>query len=322
MRIAILDDYQDAVRRLPCFSLLDGLEVKVFRHGAKGQGQLALRLAPFDVLVLNRERTRLDRALLARLPQLKMICQTGPLGAHVDTEAARERGISLVESRSDPVATAELTWSLILAASRKMPQYASLLRQGLWQATALGTDKNTPGRAVCGRRLGIWGYGRIGQRVAQYARAFGMRVGIWGSEASRAQAVADGFDALPGREALFEQSDVLTLHLRLSDQTRHLITAQDLARMPSDALLVNTSRAALIAPGALEQALNAGRPGAAAIDVFDDEPLAPTSSLLQLANLLATPHIGYVEQDNYETMYRPLFEAIAAFVSKAGGQAA
>lgn len=322
MRIAILDDYQDAVRRLSCFSLLEGREVKVFQHGARGQGQLAIRLAPFDVLVLNRERTRLDRALLARLPQLKMICQTGPLGPHVDIEAARERGIRLVESRSDPVATAELAWSLILAASRKMPQYASLLRQGLWQATALTPDKNTPGRVVSGRQLGIWGYGRIGQRIAQYARAFGMRVGIWGSEASRAQAIADGFDAWPSREALFEQSDVLTLHLRLSDRTRHLVTAQDLARMRPDALLVNTSRGALIAPGALEQALRAGRPGAAAIDVFDDEPLPPTSALLQLPNLLATPHIGYVEQDNYETMYRPLFEAIVAFASDIGGQRA
>lgn len=322
MRIAILDDYQDAVRRLPCFSLLDGLQVKVFQHGARGQGQLAIRLAPFDVLVLNRERTRIDRALLARLPQLKMIGQTGPLGPHLDVDAARERGIRVADSRSDPVATAELAWSLILAASRKMPQYASLLRQGLWQATDITPDRNTPGRVVRGRRLGIWGYGRIGQRVAQYGRAFGMRVGIWGSEASRAQAVADGFDALPGRDALFEQSDVLTLHLRLSDRTRHLVTAQDLARMPPDALLVNTSRAALIAPGALEQALNAGRPGAAAIDVFDDEPLAPTAPLLQLPNVLATPHIGYVELDNYEAMYRPLFEAIAAFASEAGGQPA
>lgn len=322
MRIAILDDYQDAVRRLSCFSLLDGFEVKVFQHGAKGLGQLAIRLAPFDVLVLNRERTRIDRALLARLSQLKLICQTGPFGAHVDAEAARERGIGLVESRSDPVATAELTWSLILAASRKMPQYASLLRQGLWQATALTPDENTPGRVVCGRRLGIWGYGRIGQRVAHYARAFGMRVGVWGSEASRAKAVADGFDVLPSRDVLFAESDVLTLHLRLSERTRHLVTADDLARMRPDALLVNTSRAALMAPGVLERALRAGRPGAAAIDVFDEEPLPPTAALLQLPNVLATPHIGYVEQDSYETLYRPLFEAIAAFASKARGTSA
>ncbi len=322
MRIAILDDYQDAVRRLPCFPLLDGLEARVFQHGARGLGQLAIRLAPFDVLVLNRERTRLDRALLARLPQLKMICQTGSFGAHVDVEAARERGIRLVDSPGDPVATAELAWSLILAASRKMPQYASLLRQGLWQASAIAPDSNTLGRVVCGRRLGIWGYGRIGRRVAQYARAFGMQVGVWGSDASRAQAAADGFDALPSRDTLFAQSDVLTLHLRLSERTRHLITSDDLARMQPDALLVNTSRAALIALGALEEALRAGRPGAAALDVFDDEPLPPTHPLLQLPNLLATPHIGYVEQDSYDKMYRPLFEAIAAFAAEAGGRAA
>ncbi len=321
MKIAILDDYQDAVRRLPCFSLLDGLDVKVFQHSARGIGQLAIRLAPFDVLVLIRERTRLERALLSRLPNLKMICQTGRLGPHVDADAARERGIRLVEGPGDPVATAELTWSLILAASRKMPQYASLMRQGLWQATAVRPEQNTLGRVVNGRRLGIWGYGRIGRRVAQYARAFGMQVSVWGSDASRAQAVADGFTAAPARSALFADSDVLSLHLRLSDSTRHLIGADDLAHMRTDALLVNTSRAELIAPGALDNALRAGRPGAAAIDVFETEPLPPTASLLQLENLLATPHIGYVEQDSYELYFRPLFEEIAKFAAAAKSDA-
>ncbi len=321
MKIAILDDYQDAVRRLPCFSLLDGLDVKVFQHSARGIGQLAIRLAPFDVLVLIRERTRLERALLSRLPNLKMICQTGRLGPHVDADAARERGIRLVEGPGDPVATAELTWSLILAASRKMPQYASLMRQGLWQATAVRPEQNTLGRVVNGRRLGIWGYGRIGRRVAQYARAFGMQVSVWGSDASRAQAVADGFTAAPARSALFADSDVLSLHLRLSDSTRHLIGADDLAHMRTDALLVNTSRAELIAPGALDNALRAGRPGAAAIDVFETEPLPPTASLLQLENLLATPHIGYVEQDSYELYFPPLFEEIAKFAAAAKSDA-
>ena len=311
MRIAILDDYQDAVRHLPCFRLLDGLDVKIFNHSAKGTGQLAIRLASFDVLVLIRERTKIDRALLAKLPNLKMICQTGRLGSHVDVDAARERGITVVEGSGDPVATAELTWALILAGSRRLFDYASLLRQGVWQTSSLTPSRNTLGRVVNGRKLGIWGYGRIGQRVARYAQGFGMQVSVWGSDASRAKAVADGFDAAISREAFFADADIITLHLRLSDTTRALLQPDDLARMKPDALLVNTSRAELIAPGALEAALRAGRPGAAAIDVFETEPLPPTAALLQLENLIATPHIGYVEQDSYEMYFRPLFEAIA-----------
>ena len=311
MKIAILDDYQDAVRHLPCFRLLDGLDVKVFNHSAKGTGQLAIRLASYDVLVLIRERTKIDRTLLSRLPNLKMICQTGRIGPHIDADAAHERGITVVEGSGDPVATAELTWALILAGSRKLFDYASLLRQGVWQTSSLTPARNTLGRVVNGRKLGIWGYGRIGQRVAHYAQAFGMQVSVWGSEASRAKATADGFGAASNREAFFADADIVTLHLRLSDTTRALVQADDLARMKSDALLVNTSRAELIAPGALETALRAGRPGAAAIDVFETEPLPPTAALLQLENLIATPHIGYVEQDSYDMYFRPLFEAIA-----------
>lgn len=311
MKIAILDDYQDAVRHLPCFRLLDGLDVRIFNHSAKGTGQLAIRLAPFDVLVLIRERTKIDRALLSRLPDLKMICQTGRLGAHVDADAARERGITVVEGIGDPVATAELTWALILAGSRRLFDYASLLKQGVWQTSSITPARNTLGRVVNGRRLGIWGYGRIGQRVARYAQAFGMQVSVWGSDASRAKAVEDGFDAAADRAAFFAEADIVTLHLRLTAATRAIVHADDLARMKPDALLVNTSRAELIAAGALEAALRAGRPGAAAIDVFETEPLPPTVSLLQLENLIATPHIGYVEQDSYDMYFRPLFEAIA-----------
>ncbi len=316
LKIAILDDYQDAVRHLPCFSRLEGLDVKVFNHGARGQGQLAIRLAPFDVLVLIRERTRLDRALLARLPNLKMICQTGRVGAHLDADAARERGIRVVDGPGDPVATAELTWALVLAGSRHVLQYAGLLRQGLWQASSIRPEQNRIGRAVNGRTLGIWGYGRIGQRVARYAQAFGMHVMVWGSDEGRARARGDGLAVADSRADFFARVDVLTLHLRLSDSTRHLITAGDLALMKPDALLVNTSRAELLAPGALETALQSGRPGAAAIDVFETEPLPPTASILQLESLIATPHLGYVEQDSYEMYFRPLFEAIAGYAKE------
>ena len=314
MKIAILDDYQDAVRRLECFKLLHGLDVKVFQHGAKGLGQLAIRLADFDVLVLIRERTTLNRALISRLPKLKLICQTGRIGSHVDVEAAAERQIAVVEGVGDPVAPAELTWALILAASRKLPQYANFMKQGVWQSSSIDPMRNTLGRTLNGRTLGIWGYGRIGQLVARYANAFGMHVMVWGSEASRALAIDHGFVAAQSKEELFIQSDVLSLHLRLSEQTRHIVNEHELGLMKPDALLVNTSRAELIAPNALENALNSGRPAAAALDVFDVEPVPPTHALLRLENVLATPHIGFVEQDSYERYFLPVFEAVHAFV--------
>jgi D-3-phosphoglycerate dehydrogenase len=314
MKIAILDDYQDAVRKLPCFKLLNGLDVTIFQHGAKGQGQLAIRLADFDVLVLIRERTTLNRALISRLPKLKLICQTGRIGSHVDLKAAAEREIAVVDGAGDPIAPAELTWALILAASRKVPTYANLMRQGVWQSSSIDPERNTIGRVLHGRTFGIWGYGRIGQLVARYANAFGMQVIVWGSEESRSLAREHGLTIAQSREELFMHADVLCLHLRLSETTRHIVTAHELGVMKTDALIVNTSRAELIAPNALEQALQAGRPGAAAVDVYESEPVLPTLALLRLENALATPHIGFVEQDSYERYFQPAFEAIQHFV--------
>ena len=314
MKIAILDDYQDAVRKLSCFELLKGLDVKIFQHGAKGQGQLAIRLADFDVLVLIRERTTLNRALISRLPKLKLICQTGRIGTHVDLKAAGEREIAVVDGAGDPIAAAELTWALILAANRKVLTYANLMQQGIWQFSSINPERNTIGRVLHGRTLGIWGYGRIGQQVARYANAFGMQVLVWGSEASRSLASEHGLTTAQSKEELLMQSDVLCLHLRLSETTRHIVTAHELGLMKTDALVVNTSRAELIAPNALEQALKAGRPGAAAVDVYESEPVLPTLALLRLENVLATPHIGFVEQNSYERYFRPAFEAIQHFV--------
>ncbi len=314
MKIAILDDYQEAVRKLPCFELLKGLDVKIFQHGAKGQGQLAIRLADFDVLVLIRERTTLNRALISKLPKLKLICQTGRIGSHVDLQAAAERQIAVVDGAGDPIAPAELTWALILAASRRLPTYANLMRQGVWQSSSIDPERNTLGRVLNGRTLGLWGYGRIGQLVARYAKAFGMQVMVWGSEASRLLAQEHGMTAAQSKDELFMQSDVLSLHLRLSETTRHIVTAHELGLMKTDALIVNTSRAELIAPNELEHALKAGRPGAAALDVYESEPVLPTLALLRLENVLATPHIGFVEHDSYERYFRPAFEAIQHFV--------
>ena len=313
MKIAILDDYQDAARGLDAFRLLDGHEVKVFASSTRGLGQLAIRLAPFDALVLIRERTAFPAALLARLPNLKLISQTGKVSGHIDVAAATAHGIAIAEGVGSPIAPAELTWALIMAASRKIVPYASNLKDGLWQTASVNPVLNGVGRVLHGRTLGLWSYGKIGKLVAGYARAFGMRVLVWGSEASRAAAVADGLDAAPSREALFEQADVLSLHLRLADATRGIVTAADLARMKPDALFVNTSRAELVAPDALEQALKQGRPGTAALDVFTSEPLAQDSPLLRIPTVLATPHLGYVEQDSYEIYFKAAFENIVKF---------
>jgi D-3-phosphoglycerate dehydrogenase len=315
MKIAILDDYQDAVRQLKCIELLNGHEVKVFTNGARGAGQLAIRLAPFDALVLIRERTAFPRALLSRLPNLKLISQTGKVSGHVDVAAATEHGVAIAEGVGSPVAPAELTWALIMAASRKIVPYANNLKNGLWQTASINPELNGLGRTLKGRTLAIWGYGKIGRMLAGYGKAFGMQVLVWGSEASRAAALADGFQAAASREDFFERADVLSLHLRLLDATRGIVTAADLARMKPDALFVNTSRAELVEEGALEEALKRGRPGYAALDVFTSEPLPADAPILKIPTVLATPHLGYVEQDSYELYFRTAFENVVNFAN-------
>ena len=315
MKIAILDDYQDCVRHLECFRLLEGHDVKVFTNSAKGVMQLALRLKDFDALVLIRERTAFNRQLLGKLPNLKLISQTGKVSGHIDVHAATDNGIAIVEGVGDPTAPAELTWALIMAASRKVPQYAANLRDGLWQTASINPALNTLGNVLKGRTLGLWGYGRIGRLVAGYGKAFGMDVMIWGSDAGRDAARKDGHRAAESKEAFFEQADVLSLHLRLNDATRGIVTPEDLDRMKPGALFVNASRAELLAEGALEAALHCGRPGFAAVDVFESEPLAPGSPLLRIPTLLATPHIGYVEKDSYELYFRAAFQNVLDFAA-------
>lgn len=314
MKIAILDDYQDAVRHLPCFELLKDHEVKVFNNTAVGVGQLAIRLQAFDAVVLIRERTRLSRPLLQKLPHLKLIAQTGKVAGNIDIAAAHELGIAIAEGVGDPTAPAELTWALIMAASRKLTNYAQLLQQGAWQTSSLHPAHNRLGRVLKKRTLGIWGYGKIGKMIAGYARAFGMQVMVWGSAASRTQAENDGLLAA-SREQFFAECDVVSLHLRLHDATRGIVTQADLALMKNDALFVNTSRAELLQPGALEAALDAGRPGFAAIDVFESEPAGVAHPLLHRENVLATPHLGYVEQDSYELYFRAAFQNVVDFAA-------
>ncbi|WLI88849.1 D-2-hydroxyacid dehydrogenase family protein [Massilia sp. R2A-15] len=313
MKIAVLDDYQDAVRSLDCFKLLDGHEVKVFNNSTRGLGQLAIRLAPYDALVLIRERTALSRALLAKLPNLKLISQTGKVAGHIDVAAATERGVAIAEGVGSPVAPAELTWALIMAASRKIVPYANNLKDGLWQTASINPALNGLGSVLKGKTLAIWGYGKIGKMVAGYGKAFGMSVLVWGREASRTAALADGYQAAGSQEEFFERADVLTVHLRLVDATRGIVTAQDLARMKRSSLFVNTSRAELVEEGALEAALPQGRPGMAALDVFTSEPLAPDSPLLRMPTVLATPHLGYVEKDSYELYFEAAFRNVVNF---------
>jgi D-3-phosphoglycerate dehydrogenase len=310
MKIAILDDYQDAVRELDCFRLLDGLDVKVFNNTIRGQGQLVARLTPFDALILIRERTVFNRALLSKLPNLKVISQTGKVSGHIDMQACEELGIKVLEGVGSPTAPAELTWALIMAAQRKLVPYASRLKEGQWQTVSLSQPYNTLGTVLKGRTMGIWSYGKIGKLVAGYAKAFGMDVMVWGSESSRNAAIADGFRAAPAREVFFAESDVLSLHIRLADTTRGIVTAEDLARMKATALFVNTSRAELVEEGALRQ----GLPGFAALDVFETEPLPENSPLLRMPNVLATPHLGYVEKDSYELYFTHAFQNLADYL--------
>ncbi|MDR0480156.1 MAG: D-2-hydroxyacid dehydrogenase family protein [Burkholderiaceae bacterium] len=314
MSIVILDDYQDAVRKLNCAAKLAPYQVKVYTNTVKGLGQLAVRLRDAEALVLIRERTAITRALIEKLPQLRLIAQTGRVGGHIDVDACTEYGVAVAEGVGSPVAPAELTWALVLAAARRLPQYIGNLVHGAWQQPGLKTSSMPPnfglGTALRGRVLGIWGYGKIGKIVAGYGRAFGMQVLIWGSESSRGRAVVDGYHTASNRDALFAESDVLALHLRLSDTTRHVVRQTDLARMKPTAILVNTSRAELIEPNALVSALSRGRPGMAAVDVFESEPILQGHTLLRLENCICTPHIGYVEQDSYELYFGAAFDNI------------
>jgi D-3-phosphoglycerate dehydrogenase len=319
MNIIILDDYQDAVRKLKCAARLEHLNAKVFTNTVKGIGQLSVRLRDAEVLVLIRERTHFPRQLLEKLPKLKLIAQTGRVGPHIDVDTCTRLGIAVAEGTGSPVAPAELTWALIMAAMRRLPQYIGNLKHGAWQQSGLKSASMPAnfgiGMVLRGKTLGIWGYGRIGELVAGYGRAFGMKVIVWGSESSREKAVAAGHTAAESREAFFEQADVLSLHKRLSDETRGMVKLDDLTRMKPTALLINTSRAELIEEGALVSALNRGHPGMAAVDVFESEPILQGHPLLRLENAICTPHIGYVEQDSYEMYFGAAFDHVVNFVN-------
>lgn len=310
MNITVLDDFQNIVRKLDAFKKLAGHNVTVWNDHTKDLDVLAERLKDTEALVLIRERSQIRRPLIERLPKLKIVSQRS-VYPHIDVPALTEHGIILssdLHPGKPSYATAELTWGLIISAMRHIPQEVAALKAGQWQSTV--------GRTLRGRTLGIFGYGRIGKTVAEYGRAFGMKVVAWGSQGTLDRAHADGIETAADKAAFFAECDVITLHLRLVDATRGIVGAEDLARMKPTALIVNTSRAGLIAPGALAEALKQGRPGLAAVDVYEEEPvLGATHPLLQLPNAVCTPHIGYVEWDAYETQFSGSFEQVLAYAA-------
>jgi len=310
MNVTILDDYHDTLRTLACFAKLADHKITIWNDHVQDIDILAERLKETEALVLIRERTKISGPLLERLPRLRLISQRS-VWPHIDIDACSRLGIVVSsDARGDTpsYATAELTWGLILSVVRQIPQQAAALKAGRWQ---IGV-----GTTLRGKTLGLYGWGRIAHAVADYGRAFGMNVMVWAREASRERARQEGFAVAANKAALFEQSDVLSLHMRLVDATRHIVTAGDLARMKSTALLVNTSRAPLIEPGALVAALRAGRPGLAAVDVYEQEPLTDVADpLLLLPNVLATPHIGYVTREDYEFQFAEIFNQIVAYAA-------
>ena len=308
MKVSILDDYFNTLRTLPCFRKLDGHKVEIWNDHVDDIGVLASRLKETEALVLIRERTEITAALLEHLPNLRLISQRS-VYPHIDVDACTRLGIivsSNLHTGTPSYAAAELTWGLILSAMRQIPQQAAALRSGIWQ-TAVG-------RTLRDLTLGIYGYGRLGTAVAGYGKAFGMSVQVWARESSRDRARADGWRAAASKEAFFETCDVVSLHMRLVGATRGIVSASDLMRMKPTALLVNTSRAGLIEPGALVRALKQGRPGMAAVDVFEQEPVHDIHHpLLAMPNVVCTPHIGYVTHEEYEIQFSDIFDQIIAF---------
>jgi D-3-phosphoglycerate dehydrogenase / 2-oxoglutarate reductase len=310
MKISILDDYHDTLRTLDCFAKLAGNEVRIWNDHVQDTDVLAERLKDAEALVLIRERTQIRAPLLERLPKLRLISQRS-VYPHIDVAACTRRGV-IVSSSQHPgtpsYSTAELAWGLIIAAMRELPRQMASLKAGTWQVGV--------GSTLRGKTLGVFSYGRIGAVVAGYGKAFGMKVLAWGREGSRGRARAEGYAAAASKEAFFEECDVVSLHMRLVDATRGIVTARDLARMKPDSLIVNTSRAPLIEPGALVAALKAGRPGMAAVDVYEEEPLRDTRHpLLNMDNVVCTPHIGYVTRDEYEIQFSDIFDQVLAYAA-------
>jgi len=307
MKILIPEDYQNAVSRLRCMDILKSHSVEIVGETSQKPKVYRQLLSETEVLVLIRERTKITEKFLTYCPNLKLISQTGKVTGHIDIEACTVRGIAIAEGIGSPVAPAELTWALIMNATRLLPQAINAMKDGRWQTNI--------GNAIKGQSIGIWSYGRIGQLVSRYARAFEANVIVWGSEKSRDLAYKDGFSVASGKEEFLQNNDILSLHLKLTEETRGIITENDFSLMKPESIFVNTSRAELVQKGALLAALHNGRPGFAALDVFEKEPISPEDPLLKLSNVLCTPHLGYVELNSYESYFSAAFNNVIAFCS-------
>lgn len=308
MNIAILDDYQHAVSQLNCFELLKDFNVKILDKTYQNPKDLAKEIQDAEILVLIRERTKIDDELLSLLPNLKLISQTGKISNHLDLAACTKYGVAVAEGIGSPIAPAELTWALIMNATRKIPQAIEAMKKGEWQTNI--------GSAIHGKTIGIWGYGKIGQKIAQYAKVFGAEVLVWGSENSRQKAIEDGYQAANSREGFFSISDVISLHIRLNEETKGIVKFEDLKLMKREAVIVNTSRAELIEENALSKALSQNTPTYAALDVYEIEPIYDqTNEFLKNPNVICTPHLGYVEENSYELYFSKAFENAINFIA-------
>ncbi|MFH4966505.1 D-2-hydroxyacid dehydrogenase family protein [Gaetbulibacter sp. M235] len=308
MKTAILDDYQNIINKLDCYSLLDGLDVLILNETEKNIDKLSESLKDVEILVLTRERTIINEDLLSKLPKLKLISQTGKISNHLDLKACARYKVLVSEGIGSPIAPAELTWALIMNSVRQIPQAIEGMKNGKWQVNI--------GSSIYGKTVGIWGYGKIGKRIANYAKAFGAKVMVWGSESSRENAVKDGFSKADTKREFFQTADIISLHLRLNESTIGIVKESDLAQMHSSSIIINTSRAELIDKDALIKCLKKGRPGFAGIDVYEEEPIYDTTfELLKMPNVICTPHLGYVERNGYELYFSKAFENVVNFMN-------
>lgn len=308
MKITILDDYQNAIENLECFDLLKGQNVQILHHTEKEVKALAEKLQDTDILVLTRERTDINEELLSRLPNLKLISQTGKISNHLNLDDCTKYKVAVAEGIGSPIAPAELTWALLMNTVRQIPQAIEGLKNGKWQTNI--------GSTVHGKTIGIWGYGKIGQRMAQYAKVFDAKVVVWGSETSRAKAVEDGYEKANSKEDFFRNADIITLHLRLNQETFSIVKETDLSLMKNNAVLINTARAELIEKGKLLKGLKMGKPSFAGLDVYEEEPIYDKDfEFIKLPNVVCTPHLGYVEKSSYELYFGKAFENVLNFIN-------
>lgn len=307
MKITILDDYQHTIQNLACFSIISDQTPQILHHTEKDPKKLAAQLSDTAILVLTRERTIIDNELLKLLPNLKLISQTGKIANHLDLAACTKHGVAVAEGIGSPIAPVELTWALIMNTLRQIPNAIEGMKSGQWQINI--------GSTVNGKTIGIWGYGKIGQLIAGYARAFGAKVLVWGSEQSRQKAIDNGFESADTKEAFFKNADVITLHLRLNETTAGIVKESDLTLMKPDAVLINTARAELIEKDTLLKCLKQGNPGFAGLDVYENEPIYDKNNeFLTLPNVVCTPHLGYVEKNGYELYFGKAFENVINYI--------